>query len=158
MDVDYESDLSSGGDESDDNDVGSQLGPGQARFRKRKLARILGGGAGGGASSKRGRTAEGGSGGGGKRPGSGNRAGGGGVAAAAAAADIVPVERLDWPSTVIPRTPYDVPLLLSCLSTYPDKASVFLVVVCVWGGRRGTLHTAVCSWRSAYSRSRAPEF
>ena len=117
MDVDGESDPSSG-DDSDDNvnDKDSRQGPGQARFRKRKLARILGSGGGGGASSKCGKKADGG--GGGKRPGSGGKAGGG-----AAAVDVVPVERLDWPSTIVPRTPYDVPLLLSCLSTYPDKAS-----------------------------------
>lgn len=28
---------------------------------------------------------------------------------------------LDWTSRSLPRTPYSVPLLLSCLSTHPDK-------------------------------------
>lgn len=28
---------------------------------------------------------------------------------------------LDWPSRSLPRTPYGVPLLLSCISTHPDK-------------------------------------
>lgn len=53
----------------------------------------------------------------------------GGGAAGAGAGAVTEEElcdRFDWPSTVTPRTPYGVPLLLSCLSSYPDKVRRFI--------------------------------
>lgn len=114
---------------SDDSNVpagGLARGHG-GRFRKRKLPRASGAASTASATSarKRGRRGEGG-------------AAGASAGAAGARADGIKRGRLDWPSTVIPRTPYGVPLLLSCLSTYPDKVGdvlfffMVVVVVCVW--------------------------
>lgn len=76
------------------------------RFRKRKLGRSLVNTHSASLSTTR------------KRGKSGDPTGTGGVVAGA---DVAHGEPLDWPSTVVPRTPYGIPLLLSCLSSYPDK-------------------------------------
>ena len=109
MDVD---DFGDGGQSSPSSDEDSDVS-GTVRFqgprsRRKKMARQAGAAsvATGVPIRKRGRKAQG---------------QGQGTVGSGAVQDAVERERLDWPSTIIPRTPYNVPLLVSCLSTYPDK-------------------------------------
>lgn len=90
---------------ADESDVSGTVRIHDARSRKRKLARSAGVSTvpSGTLIRKRGR----------RRQGSGG---------SGAIQEGLERERLDWPSTIIPRTPHNIPLLLSCLSTYPDKA------------------------------------
>lgn len=98
----------------DEQDAGPLARGHGGRFRKRKMNRsgVAATAAAATATRKRGRKVEG----GGGASGAIGRGGG-------AAANLLHGEKLDFPSTVIPRTPYGIPLLLSCLSVYPDKVT-----------------------------------
>lgn len=93
----------------DEQDAGPLARGHGGRFRKRKMNRsgVAATAAAATATRKRGRKVEG---------GASGRGGG-------AAANVLNGEKLDFPSTVTPRTPYGIPLLLSCLSAYPDKVT-----------------------------------
>ncbi|CAM9397634.1 unnamed protein product, partial [Laminaria digitata] len=121
MDVDDDATVESAPSSGDESNDGSSLPVAQSgRYRKRKLpaGRGLGGATAAATTTatggrKRGRRAA--------DSGRGAGAGAGVGVGARGGAEGGEAERLDWPSTVVPRTPYGIPLLLSCLSSYPDK-------------------------------------
>lgn len=119
MDIDDDATVDSGPSSGDESNDGSSLPPvtqsGRCRKRKLPAGRALGAATTAAATGSRKR---------GRRAADSGRGAGVGVGARVGA-EGAGGERLDWPSTVVPRTPYGVPLLLSCLSSYPDKVRFF---------------------------------